>query len=147
MEMRDMDGEKEYVRGILEIIKDKQTVNFATIDGSTPRVRPLTMVRFGSEHFILTGANDAKMRQLSENDNVELSIDVKDEKGNGYIRIDGKMEVVKDPKLRSDVALSTDYFSEYWSTPEDPNYALLQLRMKNLEYLRPGDTYAKKYRL
>jgi len=142
-----MTGEEDEIYQVLGAIKDQQVVNLATIDGSVPRVRPLTMVRFGSEHFILTGTNDAKMRQLSENDNVELLIDVKDEKGNGYIRIDGKMEVVKDQKIRSDVALSTNYFSDYWSTPEDPNYALLQLRMKNLEYLRPGDTYAKKYKL
>ncbi|MGA1792663.1 MAG: pyridoxamine 5'-phosphate oxidase family protein [Thermoplasmatota archaeon] len=142
MEEEDID-----VESILGMIKDMQIVKLATIDGDVPRVRPLTMVRFGSEHFILTGTNDAKMKQLSENDNVELCIDVKDEKGNGYLRIDGKMEVVKDQKIRSDVAMSTSYFSEYWSTPEDPNYALLHLKMQNLEYMKPGDNYAKKFKL
>lgn len=142
-----MPGEEDEVNEVLGSIKDMQLVYMATIDGKTPRVRPLTMVRFGSEHFILTGANDAKMRQLSENNNVEVCMDVKDEKGTGYIRIDGRMEIVKDLKLKRDVAMSTSYFSEYWSTPEDPTYALLHFRMKDLEFLRPGDMYSKKFKL
>ncbi|MGA1873491.1 MAG: pyridoxamine 5'-phosphate oxidase family protein [Thermoplasmatota archaeon] len=141
------EGEDINAGQILDLIKDMQVVHLATMDGETPRVRPLTMVRYGSEHFILTGTNDAKMKQLSHNDNVELCIDVKDGKGNGYLRIDGKMEVVKDPKIRSDVALSTSYFSEYWSTPEDPSYALLRFRMRNLEYMKPGDNFATKLKL
>ncbi|MBN1539159.1 MAG: pyridoxamine 5'-phosphate oxidase family protein [Candidatus Thermoplasmatota archaeon] len=135
------------VKDILMMMGDMKTIYLATIDGETPRVRPLTMVRFGSEHFILTGANDAKMRQLSENDNVEVCMDVKDEKGTGYIRIDGEMEIVKDPKLKWDVAMNTCYFSEYWSAPDDPTYTLLHFKMKNLEFLRPGDIYSKKFKL
>ncbi|MBN1389152.1 MAG: pyridoxamine 5'-phosphate oxidase family protein [Candidatus Thermoplasmatota archaeon] len=142
-----MPGEQDEVNEVLGSIKDLQLVYMATIDGKIPRVRPLTMVRFGSEHYILTGANDAKMRQLSENDNVEVCMDVEDGKGTGYIRIEGKMEIVKDRKLKGDVAMSTSYFSEYWSTPEDPAYALLHFKMKNLEFLGPGEIYSRKSKL
>jgi general stress protein 26 len=44
------------------------------------------------------------------------------------------------------VAEKTDYFKEYWSTPEDPTYALLEFHILNIEYMKPGGMYAKKFK-
>ena len=134
----------ESVEEIMSKIEKQAVVYLSTIDGNVPRVRPLTMVTSGSRYFILTGMNDAKIHQIKENNLVEACYTMKEEKGTGYIRMDGALNIVEDQQTRTRIADETDYFKEYWSTPEDPTYALLELDIRNIEYLKPGDTYAKK---
>lgn len=141
-----LDGSED-VDEIIQSIEKQATIYLSTIDGKIPRVRPLTMVTIGSRHFILTGTNEAKIGQIKKNDLVEACYSIKDEKGNGYIRMDGRIEIVTDQNTRREVADQTDYFKEYWSTPDDPTYALLEFNIRNIEYLKPGDTYAKKYKI
>ncbi|MGA1820948.1 MAG: pyridoxamine 5'-phosphate oxidase family protein [Thermoplasmatota archaeon] len=140
------EGNPIKVEDILELIEDQKAVYVATIDGDIPRVRPLTLVRFDSRYFILTGMNDAKIRQIKDNNSVEICCPLKGEIGNGYIRMDGIVDIVGDMKLKKKVADHVSYFKEYWDTPEDPTYALLEFRMRNMEYMKPGDNYSSKYR-
>ncbi len=100
---------------------------------------------FGSRYFILTGMNDAKINQIRKNNLVEACYSIKEEKGIGYIRMDGNVDIVTDQQTKRQIADQTDYFKEYWSSPDDPSYALLEFNINNIDYLKPGDTYAKKF--
>jgi uncharacterized pyridoxamine 5'-phosphate oxidase family protein len=140
-----MENYSDDFEGVIIRIEKQATIYLSTIDGDIPRVRPVTMVSFGSRHFILTGANDAKIDQIMKNNMVEACYSLTDEKGNGYIRMDGKIDIIDDMQTKREVADQTDYLKEYWSTPEDPTYALLEFHIKNIEYLKPGDNYAKKF--
>jgi uncharacterized pyridoxamine 5'-phosphate oxidase family protein len=138
--------EEEEFDDLINMITKQAVVYLATIDGDIPRVRPVTMVTFGSRHYILTGMNDAKIDQIMKNDLVESCYPISGDKGKGYIRMEGKIEIVSDMDTKRDVAGKTEYFKEYWSTPEDPTYALLEFHIQNIEYLKPGGVLAKKYR-
>lgn len=130
---------------IIKMIPKHAIIYLSTIDGNTPRVRPVTLVTSGSRYFILTGMNDAKTDQIKKNELVEACYTIKGDKGTGYIRMDGPLIIVTDQPTKTRIAEETDYFKDYWSTPEDPTYALLEFNIHNIEYLKPGDTYAKKF--
>ena len=131
---------------IINLIRKQATIYLSTIEGNMPRVRPVTMVKSGSRYFILTGSNDAKVKQIRKNNLVEVCYKIKEEKGIGYIRVDGSIDIVNDEEMKRQIADQTSYFNEYWSSPEDPNYTLLEFNMNNVEFLKPGDTYAKKFK-
>lgn len=39
------------------------------------------------------------------------------------------------------------FFKEFWKSPEDPNYALLELAVEEVEYLKPGEILVQKYKV
>lgn len=131
---------------ILNLIDDQAPVYLSTIDGSIPRVRPVTMVQFESRYFILTGSADEKIKQIRKNNLVEICYPMKGEKGNGYVRMDGSIDIVEDMDLKRSVADHTSYFKDYWDIPEDPTYALLEFNIKNMEFMKPGDPVAIKFK-
>lgn len=105
------------------------------------------MVFFKSRFFILTGLKDEKTIQIRKNNQVEACYLVKDEKGIGYIRISGYVDIIINKQTKKQVADQADYFNDYWSSPEDPNYILLELNIKNIEYLSPGNILAVKFKM
>jgi general stress protein 26 len=129
---------------ILEEIGKESIIYLSTIDGNIPRVRPVTMVRSGSRYFIMTGSKDAKVQQIKNNNKIEICHPIKNEKGMGYLRVDGSLDIVKDKQIKKQVAEETGFFKDYWSSPEDPTYTLLEFNMNDFEYLKPGETYARK---
>lgn len=36
------------------------------------------------------------------------------------------------------------YFRDFWKSPDDPNYTLLELVVKEIEYLKPGGLKVEK---
>lgn len=127
--------------------KKYKVVYFATSVKNQPRVRPLTMVSIDSDFWILTGMKDAKTKQLQENPMVEVCLPLKKEKNTGYARFSGKAIIVKDIETKKKIAAKVDYFKHYWDTPEDPNFALLKMEFDKVEYMSPGEMYAKEYSL
>jgi general stress protein 26 len=45
------------------------------------------------------------------------------------------------------MARHCDFFSEHWESVDDPNYTLLEVCPTEVEYLRPGEITARKFRL
>ena len=126
-------------------LKEIQVVYLATIESDRPRVRPVTMGYYENEFWTLTGTNDAKTGQIKTNPNVELCLDLKDEKGQGYARFIGKASIVEDSETKSRVALKFPFFNEFWQTPDDPTCTLIKYRMESLEFMRPGEMMAGHY--
>lgn len=52
--------------------------------------------------------------------------------------------VVLDRATKEKMAGRVRFFKEHWTSPKDPNYALLELKIDRLEYLRPGEMLAEK---
>lgn len=122
-------------------------VYFATSVDNQPRVRPLTLVLLDDKLWVLTGTKDAKMQELNKNPKIQVSMDIKKDKHTGSARFTGKAEIVKSMDIKKSIAARVDYFKEYWDTPEDPNFTLLRMDFKEIEYMRPGEIIAKKYSL
>jgi len=122
-------------------------VYFATTTDNQPKVRPLTMVPLDAKFWILTGTSDAKMEQIDKNKKIEVCLPIEKGENTGYARFSGNAVVVQDKEIKTSIAKRVDYFKHYWKSLEDLNYTLLEMDFTEVEYMKPGDTLAKKYSL
>ncbi len=118
--------------------KHTQNVFFATCEGEKPRVRPVSMVHYNKKLWITTGTKDAKVKQIKKNNNIEFCYLFKGGKNYGYIRGSGKAKIVQSKRTKKLVADNVPFFKNYWKSADDPNFTLLNLRVKTMEYLKPG---------
>lgn len=125
--------------------KDMQHVFLATIDGSMPRVRPVTLLHFDKKMWVTTGSADAKIRQIRDNSCIEFCLLLKAGEHSGYIRGSGNAEVVSDVATRKLIAENTPFFKEFWKDTNDPGYALVRIHAKEIEYLRPGELKVERF--
>jgi uncharacterized pyridoxamine 5'-phosphate oxidase family protein len=129
---------KQVKKEIWKWFKNMQVIYLATVQGTKPQVRPVTMVRVKNKFWVLTGARDAKIRQIKKNNRVQFCLSIKRGKYSGSIRADCRARIVKDRKTRRYVAAQVPFFKHFWKTPDDPTFALLEMVMKQVEYARPG---------
>ena len=130
-----------------QLIDDFKPGHLATFDGEYPRVRPVTFVHFEKKLWVLTGMNDAKIAQIQKHPKVEAHYPLQAADGNGYLRLGGTAKVIHDPVIKAKLAEHTPYFKDYWKTPEDTTYALLEIQVEHVEWLKPGEMLAKKFDL
>ena len=127
--------------------KDSQHVFLATEENDQPRVRPVTLVFSDRSFWVLTGTNNAKIQQIRKNPKMEFCLLLESGEKVGYIRAAGSAKIISDRETKTKIARNCDFFSEYWKSPDDPNYALLELRLNEIEYLNPDETVAKRLKL
>lgn len=118
--------------------KDMQVIFLATVEGSRPRVRPVTLIHFDRKMWVTTGSGDKKVRQIRANSSIEFCLLLKTGENSGYVRCVAEAEIVTDPATRALVADKAPFFKEFWKTADDPEYALLRLHPRHIEYVRPG---------
>ncbi len=124
--------------------KDIQAVFLATADGDQPKVRPVTLLYYNDRLWIGTGTNAAKIKQIKENKKVEFCLFIEEEEKSGYIRATSEALIVHDNETRKLLAENMPYFRDFWKSPDDPNYTLLELVVKEIEYLKPGGLKVEK---
>jgi len=127
--------------------KDTQNIFLGTCEGNKPRVRPVTLIHFNDKFWVMTGTSNAKVKQIKDNKNVEFCLIFKEGEYNGYIRGGGEANIVQDKKTKKLVADNVSFFKEYWKSVDDPNYTLLEIVMKEIEYLKPGVFKVEKFSL
>ena len=78
------------MKEVYEFLKECKTYYLATVDGTTPRVRPFgTIDLFEDKLYIQTGKSKDVYKQIEKNNNVEICAF-----NNGkWIRINGKLKV------------------------------------------------------
>jgi general stress protein 26 len=128
-------------RGIEKVLghfKDFQHVFLATADGKQPKVRPVTLIYLDKKFWITTGTQDAKVKQIRENPRVEFCLYFREGDIGVYVRVSGIANIIDDQNAKERIANHIDFFSEHWDSFDDPNYTLLEIVPKEIEYLR-GD--------
>jgi general stress protein 26 len=134
-------------REALTRLKGFQHIFLATEENDQPRVRPVTLVNFDKRFWVLTGTDNAKVKQIRKNSKMEFCLLFEEEGNQGYIRAAGLANIIKDREIKAKVAKHCDFFSEHWKSPNDPKYTLLELRLNEIEYLRPKEVVAIKFKL
>jgi len=137
---------EELKKEVKERFDEYRMVYFATSLDGQPRVRPLTMVLLDDDFWVLTGTEDAKMKELKKNPMTEVCLAIEKDENKGYIRFTGKAVIIEDMDVKKKVAENIDYFKNYWKTHEDPGFTLLKMEFDEIEQLKPGDMLAKRYR-
>lgn len=125
---------------------EQQTIFLATADGNQPRLRPVTLIRLKNRLFVATGAGDAKVKQIRQNPKTEFCLLVEKEGRKGTIRAECEAELVQDSNLKADTYNKIPFMKEFWSSPEDSGYALIELQPTGYEYMRTGSIEAVKVR-
>ena len=93
----------------------------------------------------MTGSSDPKIKQIQNNPKIEFCLLISKGNDNGYIRGSGKANIIQDKETKKRLANHANHFSNYFKGPEDPNYALLEIEIKEIEYLEIGAMLAEKY--
>jgi uncharacterized pyridoxamine 5'-phosphate oxidase family protein len=134
----DLGNDRETWDWAMEQFADQTVVPLATLSAHGPRVRPVTVVNHEGKVYALTGARDAKMDHLREDPRFEFYVLLKEEGSTGYIRFTGRVMMVEDLDLRKEVGDASGYAWNYFNGPEDPDYALLEMNIRDAEIMRPG---------
>jgi len=130
---------------ILNKFKETQFVALATMDSIRPRVRPMTLINLDRRFWMVTSTSSSKVIQIKQNSNVEFTYQFNENSEDCCIRILGKAKIIKDKKTKTSMAKRIYFFNNYWSSPEDPDYTLLEILPDELQYVaRSG---MKRFRL
>ncbi len=125
---------------ILDQFKETQFVAFATMAGVRPRVRPMTLIYLDRRFWMVTSTSSNKVTQIKQNPNVEFTYQFSQNNEDSCIRILGKAIIVKDGNTKTSIAKRIGFFSNHWSSPEDPDYTLLEVLPDELQYVAPSGT-------
>lgn len=123
---------------ILSQFKETQFVALATFDGMRPRVRPMTLIYLDRRFWMVTSTSSNKVTQIRQNPNVEFTYQFSESGEDCCIRILGKAKIVKDRNTRTSIAKRIGFFNSHWSSPEDPDYTLLEVLPDELQYVSPS---------
>jgi uncharacterized pyridoxamine 5'-phosphate oxidase family protein len=126
--------EKEEVLGLLG---NMSLINLATIDDDQPRVRAVTLIVHNDQFWISSGTSAGKMKQIRENNKVEVNLNVGSDNDFGSVRATGKVEIIEDLAVKAELAEQMPFFKMFWKSPEDPEYTLLRLDLSRIEALYP----------
>jgi len=129
----------------LNQFKETQFVALATIDGIRPRARPMTLIYLDRRFWMVTSTSSNKVIQIKQNANVEFAYQFNENSEDCCIRILGKAKIIKDKKTKTSIANRIGFFNNYWSSPEDPDYTLLEILPDELQYVTPSGM--KQFRL
>ena len=138
------DTNEKLKKEIWQSFVEQQHVHLATVDGDQPRLRPVTLIRLGSKLFVATGAGDAKVRQIERNPKAEFCLLLEKGEQKGTIRSQCTARLVEDKKVKADAYEKIPFMKDFWPSPEDPRYALIELDPNRFEYMRIGSTEALK---
>jgi len=127
--------------------KDSPYIFLATSEENQPRVRPVTLIYFDKKFWITTGTNNNKVAQIQKNSKIEFCLVVQKENKQGYVRGTGLAKIVKDKEQKAKIAKHCDFFSEFWDSPDDPDYTLIELSINEIEYLRPDEIKVCKFKI
>jgi len=79
---------------VLNHFKDYQIVYLATAEENQPRVRPVTLLYLDKKFWITTGTDNAKVKQIRTNPQMEFCLLIDEQKKQGYIRDSGMAKII-----------------------------------------------------
>jgi len=127
------------LREVIDKFGTLSHVVLATVEGTKPRLRPMTLVRHGASFFFATGSDADKVKQLESNPQVEIILQWKEEPNNGYIRLDGKAVKETNKETVTELYERFEYLSKLWKGPDDPTLVVYRVEAKNYDYMKPGE--------
>lgn len=142
-----MDKHVDLKDEVLKHFKKMQTVYYATYDGTTPRVRPMALIYHNNRFWVSTGTRNAKVKQIQENKNSEFCFLVGEGENNGSVRCSGESVIIEDQETKKELADIMPFFKEFWKDTDDPNYTLIEIKVKDIEYLRPSTFEIERFAL
>lgn len=121
---------------VIDLIKDAGFGFLATAEGKQPRVRPMMPYLAEDGNLLLAVLSHLRtIQQVKENPLVEICyVDRKMR----FCRIKGKATVSKDMEKKEIVFNNLPMLRQYFTSPQDPNFTLLEIETGTVEAMSPG---------
>jgi len=137
-------AKEDLKKKVLELIKSNRYANLITFgaDGA-PRGRIMTNLPIGNDMVIwfATGLSTSKIQDIKKNPNVCVFVDDPHDHKNASII--GRAHIITDGKLKK--KFWQEAFAFFFpGGPSDPDYCLLKIIPRKIEYLDPGPIFQQK---
>ena len=143
-----MKGSQDELRqGIWRKLTRQQNVFLATAEGDQPRLRPVTLIPMQNRLFFATGSKNAKVKQILQNPKTEFCLMFGKKGSRGTIRAECVATIVNEKNIKADVYRATPLLGEFWRSPEDPSFTLVEMKPVGFEYYQPGSIEAIRVKL
>lgn len=117
----------------LELVKKVRFPMLATMDGTQPRLRPVSPVRTdGFTIYVANLKSYGKTAEIEANPNVELCYLDED---HNQVRITGKAEVVKDRALLEEIWASNRLLQHYLGSVDNPQLIVYKINPLRVRYM------------
>ena len=117
-----------------DVIKADRFPHLATIDGDTPRVRPVSPVR--TDGFVVYVANMRfyhKTGEIAANPNVELCYM---DDGHNQVRLTGRAEVLSDRKVLQEIWDANPLMRQFLGSLENPQLIVYKIVPARVRYMQ-----------
>jgi general stress protein 26 len=117
-----------------KVIESARFPQLATIDGDTPRVRPVSPVRVdGFTIYVANLRSYHKTGEIAANPNVELCY--LDERHN-QVRITGIAEILNDRPLLEEIWQSNPLLRNYLGSLDNPELVIYRIKPTRVRYMQ-----------
>jgi len=116
------------------VIAADRLPHLATIDGASPRVRPVSPVRTdGFTVYVANLRHYHKTVEIAANPNVELCYL---DEGHNQVRLTGKADVLTDAALLEAIWNSNPLLRHYLGSPDNPELIVYRITPSRIRYMQ-----------
>lgn len=133
MKNKNLISKRDLKNKISNVIKGHKVASLATIANGKPWVRFVMCYSDGMNLYICTYKDSRKAAQIKKNHNVHLVIskDVNNLEA-PFVQIAGEARMRSDAKIR--YKFWRDFMKKYYNGPDDPNYVVIEIKPRLIEY-------------
>ncbi|QOY37947.1 pyridoxamine 5'-phosphate oxidase family protein [Anaerobacillus isosaccharinicus] len=117
---------------VINIIDSDHVGVLSTMQGNKPHARYMMFFHDESQLYTATNKKTHKVEEIQNNPNVHVLLGF-DQKGDKYIELQGKANVVNDQQLKE--KYWNDQLAPWLDGPNDPDYCLLQINPEHIELI------------
>jgi len=123
---------------ILRQIQGKFIAFLATSEGDQPKVRVVELVSLDDNFYLATGSDNAKVDQIRLNPKTEFCLLIEKENKSGSLRVECRAKIIEDVDLKTIMYNRVEEWWEFYDSPNDPRYTLIELKPTFFIYNKPG---------
>lgn len=112
---------------------------FATVEGNKPKVRYMMLFQDGTKLYMATDRKTHKVDELEANPNVSLVAGYDGGSASPVLELEGTARVSDDESLKAKF-WNPDRFKQWFDSPEDPDYVILEVTPDRILYTENGST-------
>ncbi len=130
---------------VIDLIKDSGYCTLATVEGTQPRVRPMSpLLTEDGQLLVALFAHLRTVRQVQANPMVELCfVDRK----MCYCRISGKAKISQDKTKKGLLWEAVPMLRQYFGGIDDANFCVMEIAINEVEAMTPQQMQPEKIKL
>jgi general stress protein 26 len=134
--------DQELKEKLVNIFKEHQLASLATIKDGRPWVRYVMTTGHELDLYVNTHRESRKVQQIYKDANVHVVLGFSGDMQNPeYVQVEGVAEILDDSETRQNMWM--DYLSNYFKSVDDPNFVVIKIKPKLIEYYEAGSMSPK----